>query len=88
MLFQRNSDSCSGSQWCEKAIAIDKHDPYSWNLLGTAYLDLFNRDNRKEYLLKAEANIRKALELNPDAEFAAEANTNLKQIREILPQVR
>lgn len=77
-----------GSQWCEKAIAIDKHDPYSWNLLGTAYLDLFNRDNRKEYLLKAEANIRKALELNPDAEFAAEANTNLKQIREILPQVR
>lgn len=77
-----------GSQWCEKALAIDKFDPYSWNLLGTAYLDLFNRDNRKEYLLKAESNIRKALELNPDAEFAHEARTNLKQIREILPQLR
>ncbi|MCC6590372.1 MAG: caspase family protein [Bryobacterales bacterium] len=77
-----------GSQWCEKAIALDRNDSYSWNLLGTAYLDLFNRDNRKEYLVKAETNIRKALQLNPDAEFATEAKSNLKQIREILPQLR
>lgn len=84
----QRENTLRGSLWCEKAIAIDKHDPYSWNLLGTAYLDLFNRDNRKDYLLKAEANIRKALELNPDAEFAHEASANLKQIREILPQVR
>jgi len=84
----QRENTLRGSLWCEKAIAIDKHDPYSWNLLGTAYLDLFNRDNRKDYLLKAETNIRKALELNPDAEFAHEASANLKQIREILPQVR
>ncbi len=77
-----------GAQYCEKAITVDRQDPYSWNLLGTAYLDLFNRDNKREYLVKADTSIRKALELYPQAEFAKDARAHLVQIREILPLVK
>ena len=51
-------------------------------------MDLFNRDNRRDYLVKAGDSLAMALQLSPDADFAPEAKQNLKQVKEILPQVR
>ena len=73
--------------YCEKAIAADKNDATSYNMLGTIYMDLFNRDNRRDYLVKAQDSLAMALQLSPEADFAPEAKQNLKQVREILPQV-
>jgi Tfp pilus assembly protein PilF len=74
--------------YCDKAIANDKNDATSYNMLGTIYMDLFNRDNKRDYLLKAQDNLVTALQLSPEADFAPEAKQNLKSVREILPQVR
>ncbi|HEY3743513.1 MAG TPA: caspase family protein [Bryobacteraceae bacterium] len=74
--------------YCEKAIAADKNDATSYNMLGTIYMDLFNRDNRRDYLVRAQDSLSTALQLSPDADFAPEAKQNLKQVREILPQVK
>lgn len=73
--------------YCDKAIALDKNDATSYNMLGTIYMDLFNRDHRRDYLLKAEDNLVTALRLNPDAAFARTAADQLKQVREILPKI-
>ena len=74
--------------YCEKAIAADKNDATTYNMLGTVYMDLFNRDNRRDYLVKAEGSLAMALQLSPEADFAGEARQNLRQVREILPKVR
>ena len=57
-------------------------------MLGTIYMDLFSRDNRRDYLVKAQDNLVIALQLGPDADFALNAKDNLKAVREILPRVR
>lgn len=75
-------------EYCEKAISNDKNDATSFYMLGTVFMDLFNRDNRKDYLVRAQENIQQALSINPDAEFAKDAKQNLVQIREFLPLVR
>ena len=73
---------------CEKAIANDKNDATSYYMLGTVFMDLFSRDNRRDYLVKAQENIQQALSMNPAAAFAQDAKQNLIQIREHLPLVR
>lgn len=75
-------------EYCEKAISNDKNDATSFYMLGTVFMDLFNRDNRKDYLVRAQESIQQALSINPDAEFAKDAKQNLVQIREFLPLVR
>jgi tetratricopeptide (TPR) repeat protein len=75
-------------EYCEKAISTDKNDANSYYMLGTVFMDLFNRDNRRDYLMKAQDNIQQAVAINPAAEFAGDAKKNLTQIREILPLVR
>lgn len=75
-------------EYCEKAISNDKNDATSFYMLGTVFMDLFNRDNRKDYLVRAQESIQQALSINPDAEFAKDAKQNLVQIREYLPLVR
>jgi tetratricopeptide (TPR) repeat protein len=75
-------------EYCEKAIANDKSDATSYYMLGTVFMDLFNRDNRRDYLVKAQENIQQALSINPAADFAKDAKQNLVQIREFLPLVR
>ena len=75
-------------EYCEKAISNDKNDATSFYMLGTVFMDLFNRDNRKDYLVRAQESIQQALAINPDAEFAKDAKQNLVQIREFLPLVR
>jgi tetratricopeptide (TPR) repeat protein len=75
-------------EYCEKAISTYKNDATSYYMLGTVFMDLFNRDNRRDYLVKAQDNIQQALSINPAAEFAGDAKKNLTQIREFLPMVR
>ena len=74
--------------FCDRAIANDKTDATSYNMLGTVYMDLFNRDHRRDDLVKAQDNLTIALRLNPDADFALDASRNLQQVREFLPRVR
>jgi tetratricopeptide (TPR) repeat protein len=76
------------SEYCRKALAIDKEDPYTLYLLGTVYMDLFNRDNRRSYLVSARDSIERSLSMNPNIEFASEARANLKEIHEFLSLVR
>lgn len=76
------------SEYCRKALTIDKEDPYTLYLLGTVYMELFNRDNRRTYLVSARESIERSLSLNPNIEFASEANANLKEITEFLSLVR
>jgi len=75
-------------EYCERAISSDKGDASSYYMLGTVFMDLFNRDNRRDYLVKAQDSIQQALSINPAAEFAGDAKKNLTQIREFLPMVR
>jgi tetratricopeptide (TPR) repeat protein len=75
-------------EYCEKAIGLDREDANATYLLGTVYMDLFNRDNRRDYLVKAEQNLAHSLSLAPNADFAREAKLNLGRVREILPMVR
>jgi tetratricopeptide (TPR) repeat protein len=75
-------------EYCEKALTIDKEDATTVYWLGTVFMDLFNRDNRRDYLVRAQESIQRALAINPDADYAAEAKQNLVQIREILPRVK
>ena len=75
-------------EFCEKAISSDKTDASSYYMLGTVFMDLFNRDNMRDYLVKAQENIQQALSINPSAEFAKDAKQNLIQIREYLPVAR
>jgi tetratricopeptide (TPR) repeat protein len=75
-------------EYCEKALSIDKTDATSFNMLGTIFMELFNRDNRRDYLVKAQESLQQALAINPAADFAKEAKQNLVQVRELLPVVR
>ncbi len=76
------------SEYCEKAVSIDAEDGVAQNLLGTVYLELFNRDNRRSDLLKAKQSLQLAVKLMPDSTLAAEAKANLKGIEELLPRVK
>jgi tetratricopeptide (TPR) repeat protein len=75
-------------EYCEKALSVDKTDATTYNMLGTVFMELFNRDNRRDYLVKAQESLQQALSINPDADFAKEAKQNLTQIREFLPVLR
>ena len=75
-------------EYCEKALSIDKNDATSYNMLGTVFMELFNRDNKRDYLVKAKDSLEQALAINPAADFAKEAKQNLVQIREFLPLVK
>ena len=57
-------------------------------MLGHNYLELFNRDNRREYLGPAQRSLETALRLQPRHEREGELKKQISQIRELLPLVR
>jgi tetratricopeptide (TPR) repeat protein len=74
--------------YCEQALKEDKSDPDTYILLGQNYLELFNRDNRRDYLQPARRNLETALALQPDHERRVEIKSQIGQIRELLSVVR
>jgi tetratricopeptide (TPR) repeat protein len=74
--------------YCEHAVKEDQSDPDTQILLGQNYLELFNRDNRKEYLGPAQRSLETALRLQPRHEREGELKKQIAQIRELLPLVR
>lgn len=74
--------------YCERAVKEDQADPDTQILLGQNYLELFNRDNRREYLGPAQRSLETALRLQPRHEREGELRKQIAQIRELLPMVR
>jgi tetratricopeptide (TPR) repeat protein len=74
--------------YCEEALNNDKEDDTAYFLTGQAWASLFNRDNRREYLVKARDNLEAALKLNPESDEAPGIKSTLKDIREFLARVR
>jgi tetratricopeptide (TPR) repeat protein len=74
--------------YCSRALKEDKNDSDTFILLGQNYLELFNRDNRRDYLQLAQDNLQQALALQPDHERKGEVKSQIAQIRELLPVVR
>ncbi|MEZ5356713.1 MAG: caspase family protein [Bryobacteraceae bacterium] len=74
--------------YCERALKEDKSDADTYVLMGQNYLELFNRDNRRDYLGSARESLESALRLEPKHERERELRSQLVQIRELLPVVR
>jgi predicted Zn-dependent protease len=74
--------------YCERSVKEDQSDPDTQILLGQNYLELFNRDNRKEYLAPAQRSLEAALRLQPRHEREGEVRKQIAQIRELMPLVR
>jgi tetratricopeptide (TPR) repeat protein len=74
--------------YCERSVKEDQSDPDTQILLGQNYLELFNRDNRREYLGPAQHSLEAALRLQPHHERESELKKQIAQIRELIPLVR
>jgi uncharacterized caspase-like protein/tetratricopeptide (TPR) repeat protein len=74
--------------FCRKAVTLDGEDAFAQNLLGQAFMYLFERDQRRDDLRRAESALTVALRLAPQAEFAGRAQDNLKQVRAVMSQMR
>lgn len=74
--------------YCDHVLAINKNDVETYLQLSESYTGLFNRDNRREYLLHAKENIEATLRLNPDIDKAPQLKSKLRDITEILSSLR
>jgi tetratricopeptide (TPR) repeat protein len=74
--------------FCERAVREDKSDADTYILMGQNYLELFNRDNRREHLGGARESLEQALRLQPEHERGREVKKQLTAIRELIPLVR
>ena len=74
--------------FCNRVLASEKSDSDTYLLLSESYTGLFNRDNRREYLVHTKENIEATLRLNPDIDKAPQLKSKLKDITEILSSMR
>jgi len=74
--------------YCRSAIKYDPQEPLAYFLLGNVYRDLFNTDNRRDYLILARANYAKMIQINPDLELSPNARKYIESIDQLLPQVK
>ncbi|MFN7926036.1 MAG: caspase family protein [Bryobacteraceae bacterium] len=74
--------------YCQQASREDQSDADTQILIGQNYLELFNRDNRREYLGSAKQSLEAALRIEPQHERQGELKKQLVQIRELMPLVR
>jgi tetratricopeptide (TPR) repeat protein len=74
--------------YCDRVLAIDKNDVETYLQLSESYTGLFNRDNRREYLVHAKEDIEATLRLNPDIDKAPQLKSKLHDITEILSSLR
>jgi tetratricopeptide (TPR) repeat protein len=74
--------------YCERALREDRTDPDTYILIGQNYLELFNRDNRRDYLQPAKQSLEEALKLHPEHEQRNGVRSQISQIRELMSVVR
>jgi tetratricopeptide (TPR) repeat protein len=76
----------TGIAACEQALHWDAQDPYSYYLLGNAYIMKYSaaHGGEKEFLLTAQKNYNKMLALNSDLEESDAARRQLKEIDKAL----
>jgi tetratricopeptide (TPR) repeat protein len=74
--------------YCSRAIDYDPKEPMSYFLLGNVYRDMFNVSPKREYLVSARANYSKMVEINPDLDVSSHAENYIRQIDQLLPQVK
>ena len=77
-----------GPRCHRRRVREDKTDADTYILMGQNYLELFNRDNRREHLGGARDSLEQALRLQPGHERGGEVKKQLAMIRELLPVVR
>jgi tetratricopeptide (TPR) repeat protein len=75
-------------KYCQASLATERDDPDTLVLLAECYTRLFNKDNRRAYLLEARGNLEAALRINPNIEQARALRQKLKEITEVLGVVR
>ena len=75
-------------KYCQSSLTTEADDPDTLVLLGECYTRLFNDDNRRTYLLEAKGNFESALRINPNMEQAVVLRQKLKEIHELLGEVR
>jgi tetratricopeptide (TPR) repeat protein/uncharacterized caspase-like protein len=76
------------SDYCRSAIKYDPQEPLAYFLLGNVYRDLFNTDNRRDYLISARANYAKMIQINPDLDLSPNAKKYIESIDQLLPQLK
>jgi tetratricopeptide (TPR) repeat protein len=76
----------AGITACEQALHWDSQDPYSYYLLGNAYIMKYSaaHGGEKELLLTAQKNYNRMLALNSDLEESDIARRQLKEIEKAL----
>jgi tetratricopeptide (TPR) repeat protein len=75
-------------KYCQNSLTTEAGDPETLVVLGECYTRLFNADNRHTYLLAAKENFEAALRVNPDLEQAGVLRQKLREIHELLSEVR
>jgi len=75
-------------KYCQDSLNTEGDDPETLVLLGECYTRLFNNDNRRVYLLSAKGDFEAALRINPNMEQAEVFRQKLKEIHELLSEVR
>ncbi len=71
-------------EYCVRAVNIDPQDAVAHFLLGNVYRDLFNADQKREYLISARDSYSRSVAINPDLEFAKNARNYIDQIESLL----
>ena len=74
--------------YCNRVLAKDKNDSDTYLLLSECYTGLFNRDNRREYLLRTKESIENTLRINPNIDQALQLKSKLREIAEALSSTR
>jgi len=67
-------------EYCQRAIKQDSSDPIAYFILGNVNRDLFNRDNRCDYLRSARDSYTKVIKLNRDLQESNNARAYLERI--------
>jgi hypothetical protein len=60
----------------------------SYFLLANVYRDMFNADPQRDYLVLARANYAKMIGMNPDLDMSSHAQNYVRQIDQLLPQMK
>ena len=74
--------------YCSQAIDYDANEPMSYFLLANVYRDMFNADPQRDYLVLARANYAKMIAMNPDLDMSSHAQNYVRQIDQLLPQMK
>ncbi len=74
--------------YCKQSLDAERDDPDSHLLLAECYAQLYNRDDRREYLRNARDNVDAALRINPYIDKAADLHRKVAKIDELMKSAK